>query len=54
VEPEPVSAFEAEMDLEEMDMEEKDSAPEEFTVPTRRSRIEEVKRPRGPETSANA
>jgi hypothetical protein len=54
VEPEPVDAFEAEMDLEEMEMDEEDSEPQEFTMSTRRSRIEEVKRPRGPEASANA
>jgi hypothetical protein len=53
VEPEPVSAFEAEMELNEMEMEEV-SEPETFSMPTRRSRIEEVKRPRGPEASANA
>lgn len=49
----PVAVAEPEdMDLDD-EMDDLDE-PEEIPVPTRRSRIEEIKRPRGPEAATNA
>jgi hypothetical protein len=54
IEPEPVAPAATGMDFEEMGADEDDSEAEPMPVPTRRSRIEEVKRPRGPDASTHA
>lgn len=54
VNPEPVTANGSETESGEMGVDEKGSSSEEFVMPTRRSRVEEVKRPRGPEASSHA
>jgi hypothetical protein len=52
--PDPVAPAASGMDVEDMGGDEDDSEVEPTPFPTRRSRIEEVKRPRGPDASANA
>jgi hypothetical protein len=54
IEPEPVASAASGMDFEDMGVDGDDSEVEPTPVPTRRSRIEEVKRPRGPDASAHA
>jgi hypothetical protein len=52
--PDPVAPAVSGIDVEDMGVDEGDSEVEPTPFPTRRSRIEEVKRPRGPDASANA